>query len=185
MARTRSSTLEAVRKVPGRTTRSREITGTPRLDELDRKLITLMQKAARRSGEAMAKQLAVSPATVRRRARDLVRKGIVRIAAIADPQKVGLTLAAVIALKVEHQQLNSVLKAVAASKEIESGCTLTGQFDIMAMARFRSTDELRRFVEHDLRDIPGIKRAETFICLDVRRGAGDSFSPVLVGRSSG
>ena len=142
-----------------------------RIDQLDENLIRLLQEDARRSSGVLAERLNVSAATVRRRVRALIRTGTIRIAAIPDPAKVGLALAAIIAVRVEHEGLDGVFKALAAAKEVDWACTTTGRFDILTMARFHSTDELSNFVAHELPDIQGIKDTETFICLDMQRGA--------------
>ncbi len=139
-----------------------------KVDALDERLIRLLQQDARRSSDVLAKQLDVSPATVRRRVRNLIRKGVVRIAAIPDPEKVGLPLAAIIALNVDHEKLESVMNTLSARREIGWACTTTGRFDILAMARFHSTEELSRFVQNEMTKIEGVRDSETFVCLDTR-----------------
>ncbi len=138
------------------------------VDAIDENLIRLLQQDAHRSSEVLAKQLDVSPATVRRRVRNLIRKGVVRIAAIPDPEKVGLHLAAIIALKVDHDSLKEVMSALTARGEVSWACTTTGRFDILAMARFHSTEELTRFLQNQLPKIDGIRDSETFVCLETR-----------------
>ena len=141
-----------------------------KVDKLDQQLIRLLEQDARRSSEVLAKKLGVSPATVRRRVRNLTSRGVVRIAAIPDPSKIGLILTAIIAIRVDHDRLQDVLETLSARKELEWVCTTTGRFDMMAMVRFHSTEELSKFVQNELPDIQGIEDTETFICLDVRQG---------------
>ncbi len=138
------------------------------VDSLDEKLIKLLQQDARRSSEVLAKKLGVSPATVRRRLRNLIREGVVRIAAIPDLEKVGLHLAAIIALKVDRDRLEDVMSALTARGEVSWACTTTGRFDILAMARFHSTEEFTRFLQDELTKIDGIRDSETFVCLETR-----------------
>ncbi len=138
------------------------------VDSLDEKLIRLLQQDAHRSSEVLAKQLDVSPATVRRRVSKLVQKGVVRIAAIPDSEKVGLHLAVIIALKVDYDGLKKVMSALPANREVSWACTTTGRFDILAMARFHATEELTRFLQSELTKIDGIRDSETFVCLGTR-----------------
>ena len=119
-----------------------------KVDALDERLIKLLQQDARRSSDVLAKQLDVSPATVRRRVRNLIRKGVIRIAAIPDPEKVGLHLAATVALKIGYDRLEEVMSTLTARGEVGWACTTTGRFDILAMARFHSTEELTRFLQY-------------------------------------
>ncbi|MDO8568180.1 MAG: Lrp/AsnC family transcriptional regulator [Dehalococcoidales bacterium] len=138
-----------------------------KIDSLDERLIKMLQKDAHRSSGVLAKQLKVSPATVRRRMRRLIQNGTMRIAAIVDPAKIGLPLAAMIALHVEHDKLDSVVKQLSKRPEVGWLSTTTGRFDIMALARFPSTEELSKFIQKETTGIQGIRDSETFVCLNV------------------
>ncbi|MFQ5874857.1 MAG: Lrp/AsnC family transcriptional regulator [Dehalococcoidia bacterium] len=61
-------------------------------DSLDEQLVHLLEWDARQSSEALAKQLQVSPSTVRRRIRKLMQSGILRTVAFVDPTKLGFPL---------------------------------------------------------------------------------------------
>ena len=136
-------------------------------DSLDGRLIKLLQKDAGQSSEVLAKQLKVSAATVRRRIRQLIKNKVIRIAAIADPGKVGLPLAVIIAVDVFHDKLDSVMQTLANQPEILWTSTTTGRFDIIALTRFPSTDELSTFLQNEMPRIEGIRDTETFICLNL------------------
>ncbi|MBI2860416.1 MAG: Lrp/AsnC family transcriptional regulator [Chloroflexi bacterium] len=140
------------------------------LDSLDRKLIQLLQEDARKSSEALAKQLGVSAATVRRRTRKLLRNDVLRVSAIVNPDKVGLHLTALMAFNVAHDALDDVIKMLAKRPEVKWVATATGRFDILAVVQFHSTDGLSAFVEKDLMKVEGIRDSETFICLHVEKG---------------
>ena len=135
------------------------------VDSLDRKLVGLLQEDAGRSSEVMAKQLKVSAATVRRRVRKLIKSRVIRISAIVDPGKVGLPLAVVIAIDVAHDKLDSAIRALTSRPEVIWVSATTGRYDIVALARFSSTDELSRFVQSEMAKVEGVRDSETFICL--------------------
>ncbi len=139
------------------------------IDSLAERLIKLLQKDARRSSDVLAKQLKVSPATVRRRMRRLIQNGTMRIAAIVDPAKIGLPLAAMIALHVEHDKLDSVVTRLYKQPEVGWLSTTTGRFDIMALARFPSNEELSKFIQKEITEIEGIRDSETFVCLNINK----------------
>ena len=141
-----------------------------KLDATDERLIHLLEQNARQSSEVIAKQLGISPATVRRRIRKLVDSDILRIAAAVDRNSIGYPLAAVIAFDVVHDKLESALKLLADRQEVKWVSTTTGRFDILALAWFRSTEELADFVQNKMAKIDGVRDSETFICL--RRGKG-------------
>ena len=140
------------------------------MDEIDNKLVKLLEQDAWQRTEALAKGLHTSPATVRRRLRRLTQNGVVRAVAIADSGTATLLLTAIIALNITHQDLDDIIKTLAGLPEITWFATTTGQFDIIALAQFHSTEELHEFLQRKLTLIEGIKDSETFVCLHVEKG---------------
>ena len=140
------------------------------VDTLDEKLLQILGKDARLSSEALAKKLNVSPATVRRRVRQLLRQDVLRIVGVGDPQKIGFPLAAIIAIDAAHEKLETVLEELASRPEVKWVSTTTGRFDILALVRFRSTDDLADFMQKTLAQMEGIRDSETFVCLRVAKG---------------
>ncbi len=135
------------------------------VDSVDKRLIRLLQEDAGRSSAVLARRLKVSPATVRRRTSRLIKNQVIRIGAVADPKKVGLPLAAIMAIDVVNGKLDSVFRTLTSKPEVIWVSTTTGRFDVIAMVRFPSIDELARFVQSELSEVDGIRDSETFICL--------------------
>jgi len=140
------------------------------MDSIDERLARLLQENARRSSTALAKQLLVSPSTIRRRIKKLVESGALRIGAVVDARKFGFPLTAIIAFRVEHNKLEKVVQSLVAYNEVRWISTTTGRFDILALVRFRSSDELSNFLQRKLNDIEGLSIVETFLCLSVVKG---------------
>ncbi|MFC2043936.1 Lrp/AsnC family transcriptional regulator [Chloroflexota bacterium] len=139
-------------------------------ESIDEQLARLLGENAQQNSETLAKKLNVSAATIRRRLKRLIKGGLLRIVGVIDPTKFGLPIAAVIALDVSFDKLQSVIDALAKQPEIKWVSITTGRFDIIAVARFRSTDCLPDFVKKVLAKMDGVKDSETFVCLDVRKG---------------
>lgn len=135
------------------------------MDIIDTKLIRLLADDAKQSSEKLARKLHLSAATVRRRLRRLLSSGTVRILAISDPIKSGFPITAVIAFDVSHTGLDSALRELAAEPNILWAATTTGRFDIIALARFQTTEHLSDFVEKRVAKIEGVVGSETFVCL--------------------
>jgi len=129
-----------------------------------------MGQDAQQNSETLAKQLNLSSATVRRRLRKLIRGGLLNVVGVVDPTKFGLPLAVMIALDVAHDKLESTIEVLAKHPQIAWVSTTTGRFDIIALARFRSTDGLSEFMAKELAELEGLRDSETFVCLDVRKG---------------
>jgi len=139
-------------------------------DSIDEQLVRLLGKDALQNSEALAKQLKLSSATVRRRLRRLIRSGLLHIIGVIDPAKFGLSLAAMIALDVANDKLELALEELAKKTELRWISTTTGRYDVIALGRFASTDALSEFIQKDLAKLEGIKDTEAFICLDMKKG---------------
>ncbi len=139
-------------------------------DSIDEQIVKLLGRDARQNSEALAKQLNLSAATVRRRLRELIRNKSLRIVGVIDPTKFGLQVATVITLDVSHDKLASAMEWLANQPEIRWVSTTTGRYDIIAFGRFSSTDSLSKFLTDQLAEIEGVRNSETFLCLDVKKG---------------
>lgn len=140
------------------------------LDALDEKLINVLKDNARQSSEKLAKKLNVSPTTVRRRLKRLLRTGAVRMVALIEPEKAGISLLTMIAFDVAQGGMESAISFLSEQSEIKWISTTTGRFDIMAEAAFHSTADLSEFLQKKLAGIKGLKDTETFVCLEVKKG---------------
>ena len=139
-------------------------------DSIDKQLVRLLGQDARQNSETLAKQLNVSAATVRRKLRKLIRSDMLHIVGLVDPNKFGFPLAVIIALDVAHDKLESASEVLVKRPEIKWVSSTTGRFDIIALARFPSTESLSDFMIKELTQMEGVKNSETFICLGVKKG---------------
>ncbi len=146
------------------------LTRMSKIDSMDEKLVRLLGQDARQNSETLAKQLNLSSATVRRKLRELIHSDALHIVGLVDPNRFGFPLAVVIALDVARDKLDSALEALAKRPEIRWVSISTGRFDIIALARFPSTESLSEFVIKELTHMEGVRDSETFICLNVKKG---------------
>ena len=140
------------------------------IDSVDEQIVRLLGKDARQNSETLAKQLNLSAATVRRRLRKLIHSDLLRIVGVVEPASFGFPVIAVITLDVSHDKLELVIEELSKRPEVRFISTTTGRYDIIAIARFRSTDCLSEFVTKELAKLEGIRDSETFICLQVKKG---------------
>ena len=141
------------------------------IDSLDEQLVKLLGQDARQSSASLARKLKVSAATVRRRLRRLTQSGLLRVVGLVDPAEFGLPLVAVISLDVAQDKLESAINVLVNRPEIRWVSATTGRFDIIALARFPSTENLFEFLTKHLANMEGVKDSETFICYDVKKGS--------------
>lgn len=76
----------------------------PLFDELDRRILNLLQENAALTNNELAAQVHASPPTCLRRVKRLVDSGIIaRQVAIVAPDKVGAALTAIVEITLDHQ----------------------------------------------------------------------------------
>lgn len=148
------------------------------LDELDDKLISLLQANGRASNIELAKQVGVSEGTIRRRFRNLIKDEVIRVVAIPDPAKLGRGTTAVIALQVEPSEVDPVAQKLAEIPEVQYVSVTTGAFDIFLWVALGSPEELSSFLRLQVGGISGVRRTETFVNLSIRKNPA---GPVATG----
>lgn len=139
------------------------------LDRTEKEIILLLQRDGRMSFVDMAKEIGVTEGTIRRKFNRLVGEGIISIAAVADPFKVGFETPAFIGLKVDAARLEEVVERVAALPQIRYVTICTGEHDVMAEGYFASNQELSRFIIEELGKIEGIRDITTSLILRIAK----------------
>ena len=139
------------------------------MDELDRRLITELAKDARQSSAELSRKLGVSETTVRRRIEHLEERGVIAFTAILNPAKLGYTIVAIIALEVDLGSIDKVSESLALCPNVRYVSLCTGNHDLFIGTWFHSSAELTQFVKDYLAKVPGIRKSETFVILDVRK----------------
>ena len=143
------------------------------MDDLDRKIIELLQINGRASNARIARDVGVSEGTVRRRLRRLVQDEIIRVVAVPDPEKMGLSTVALIGIQADPDKLDDVAERLAALPETQYVSLTTGSFDLFIWVALLSSEELGNFLRHRVGVISGVRRTETFVNLViVKKGYG-------------
>ncbi len=140
------------------------------VDSVDEQIVRLLGRDARQNSETLAKQLNLSAATVRRRLRKLIRSDLLRIVGVIEPDKFGFPLMVVITLDVVHGKVELAMEELSKLPEVRFVSTITGRYDIIIIARFRSNKSLSDFVVKELAKMEGIRDSETLVCLEVKKG---------------
>ena len=143
------------------------------LDEIDGKLIELLQRNGRASNIELARQMGVSEGTIRRRFRNLVKEEVIRVVAIPDASKLGKRMSALIGLRVDPAYVESVAERLAAMEEVQYSAVTTGAFDVFCHVALGSPLELSDFLRNRVGEIEGVRRTETFVNLSVKKNETD------------
>ncbi|MCS7120466.1 MAG: Lrp/AsnC family transcriptional regulator [Nitrososphaerota archaeon] len=138
-----------------------------KIDEIDLKILKMLQEDSRISFHNLAKKIGISVGTAYNRIKNLERKGIIKTyTAVVDPYKLGLTLTAIILVQAEGAHLTEVEEEIAKNENVICVYDITGDFDIAVIARFKDRNRLNSFVKN-LISIPHVKRTVTNVVLNV------------------
>lgn len=138
------------------------------IDELDLRLIRLLQEDAGRSYADMGKELFVSPGTVHVRVKKLQESGVLRRTRMeVDLKLLGYDVIAFIGIYLEKSSLyENVARELRNIPQIVRLNYTTGNYSIFAEIVCRDIAALRNILHDDLQKIRGIERTETFISLE-------------------
>jgi len=144
-----------------------EVESTQKLDDIDFKIIRILQEDSRMSYRKIADALGIAVGTVYNRIKRLEEGGVFKAYTVmVDPAKLGYELTAVILIQAEGSHLLEVEKEVAQSDSTIGVYDVTGDFDIAVIARFKSRSMLNSFIKGILKT-PHITRTVTNVALNV------------------
>ncbi|MEM0120107.1 MAG: Lrp/AsnC family transcriptional regulator [Thermoprotei archaeon] len=140
------------------------------LSELDLKILRELQANARISKKALSERLKVSPVTVSVHIDRLVKSGVIeRFATIINPDVFGYSIEALIEVSVQGGHIVEVEQTLAKYPNVYAVFDVTGETDVVILARFRTREELSAFVKSMLSD-PKVLRTNTrLILMDIKR----------------
>ncbi len=139
------------------------------MDELDRKIIALLQMDGRASNAKIAREVGVSEGTVRRRLRRLVDDEVVNVVAVPNLEKLGYATTALIGLQTGPGKSDSVAEAIACLQEAHYVAVTTGAYDVFVWAGLESAEGLGQFLRAKIGIIEGVQRTETFVNLSIKK----------------
>src|SRR3989338_2396396 len=117
-------------------------------DELDNKIVHLMQQNSRESFRKLASKLGVAPATLIERVRRLEKAGVIIGYGVAvDYSKLGYSFSAIVEVTARKGAVLEVQKKIACMNGVVSVYDVTGQTDSIVFARCRSRDEFSKLVK--------------------------------------
>lgn len=134
-------------------------------DALDRRLIALLQADARMSAADLARRLGVARTTVLARITRLQREGVivgytVRLGLDAAPQGVE----AYVGITTSPKSARDVTTRLAALPELRQLCSVSGEFDYLALLRAETTTRLDALLD-EIGAIDGVLKTTTAVVL--------------------
>jgi len=137
------------------------------VDDVDRKIIRLLQEDARKSFNKIADRLGIAVGTAYNSVKNLEEKGVLKgYTIMLDSAKLGYGLTALILIEAEGRYLPDVEKALAQLDEVICIYDITGDYDIAVVARFKDRATLNNFIKSTLK-MPHVTRTVTNVVLNV------------------
>lgn len=137
------------------------------VDELDRKIIKMLQADGRLSNTEIARSLEITETTVRKRIAHLLDERLMSIVAVPTPEASGMSLSAILGVSVELTAIRQVADAIRAYPEVRYVGMSSGRYDLIVEAFFIDQEHLLEFVTDKLGGLSGITNLETSIILKV------------------
>ena len=150
------------------TTIESAITAPVILDDVDRHIIEVLQNDGRRAYGAIATEVGLSEAAVRRRVQRLRDAGAMEIVAVTDPMQLGFHREAMLGVRV-HGDVRNVANSIA---EIDAAIYVVlcaGSFDILVEVIAADDDDLVGVLNDQIRSIEGVTAVETFVYLKLAK----------------
>jgi len=137
-------------------------------DQMDRDLIALLQANARESTAELARKLGVARTTVIARLERLERSGVI----VGYTVRLGLDEAergvqAWVGITTEPKSARDVTRRLAALPELRQLCSVSGEFDYLALIRTDSTARLDVLLD-EIGEIDGVMKTTTSVVLALR-----------------
>ena len=141
-----------------------------RLDDIDRRLLRLLQSEGRISNQDLAERCHLSPSACSERVRRLREQGyITGFSAHLDPEKVDRALLIFVEVVLDRTT-GDVFDAFAAAArrapDVLECHMVAGGFDYLIKARVRDFAEYRKFLGEVLVRIPGVRETRTYAVLE-------------------
>ncbi len=137
------------------------------LDEIDKKIIEILQKNARTPYTQIAKDVGLSEGAIRKRIEALEKKGIIkRYVAVIDPRKMGYNSITLLGLDAEPTKLLDIANEIANIEEARNVYLTTGDHMIMAEIWAKDGKELSDILANKVGKIEGVKRICPAIILE-------------------
>jgi DNA-binding Lrp family transcriptional regulator len=139
------------------------------LDNIDRKLLTRLQRDGRATNVELAGFANLSESACLRRIRSLEQRGIIsRYAAVVDQRAVGLPLSVFVTVTLDSQAepaLTAFETAISGVREVVECYLMTGGSDYLLRLVVRDVDDLERVHSHELSRIAGVARISSSIAM--------------------
>ncbi|ABP94863.1 MULTISPECIES: Lrp/AsnC family transcriptional regulator [Metallosphaera] len=135
------------------------------LDNVDRKILNILQRDSRTPFSRLAKMLDLSESTIHMRVKRLVKEGVIKNFGIEiDLDRIGLNVLAFVLIKAEPKKYEEILKKLVEMNEIYDIYDVTGEYYALLKVRVRSREELAKVLDY-IGKLEGVTSTYTMVAL--------------------
>ena len=143
------------------------------LDDTDQAIIALLRSDGRMPYRAIARDLALTEATVRSRVRRLEESNTMRVVAVTDIEAAGYSMLLAIGVQVENRSPEAVARELAELAEVFSVNVAVGAHDVEILVVAEDQAALNDLIGRRLAAVPGVRRLTPALALDVLKNQPD------------
>ena len=137
------------------------------MDLLDKKILSLLNSQGRMKKSEIARTLGIPATTLQERIRRLEESGVIQdYQILIDPEKIGLTVQAFVAVSLARHEPNNIRKFEKSVKDIANikACYhLSGRFDYLLHVFSKDLQEFGDLVKVKITSLPDFGRCETYL----------------------
>jgi len=128
------------------------------MDDIDKKILTLLQENDRISYAKIAELLGMAASSIHYRVRKMEKEGIIKkFSAIIDSAKVGYPTTAWLGISVDPLRMREIAEEIAKFDEVQLVATSTGDHDLVVQIIEKNDRDLWNFINQKIKTIIGIK----------------------------
>lgn len=143
------------------------------LDNIDKQIIEILTKDAKAKLHVIAKALQLPASTVHFRIQRLEKDQLIKHTLQLNYNKLGLIIKAIVIVNVSQRDIrlkgltqSNIAKEISKIYGVESVDIITGEGDLIVVARTRNIEELNNLLLQKIQGVYGIENTKTMIVLE-------------------
>lgn len=153
---------------PGETSNA-QASRPPKLDAIDMRIISELQRSSNITNAALAKKIGISPPSTLDRVRKLERCGVItNYVALVDPGALSKSIQAIVHVSLSHHSSAALAKAkecLAEFEDVQACWHTAGDEDFVLKVIVGDMDQYERFISERLSTVPNIAKIRTAFVL--------------------
>ncbi|MBN1273081.1 MAG: Lrp/AsnC family transcriptional regulator [Candidatus Aminicenantes bacterium] len=137
------------------------------IEDLDKKIIRVLNENARKSFREIAKELDISVTAVIHRVKSMEEMGVIKgYIPVVDPEYFDVNLIAIIAIRISQGKLLETQERISKDSRVVAVYDVTGEWDSLIIGYFKGREDLNSFIKEMLVQ-KHVDRTVTHIVLNV------------------